>query len=100
MREVLRRRGRPPSLAPGRYFRMLLLGSFEGLDSERTIAWRAADSLSLRQFLDVALHEAPPPVFPRRITSSTEIGRAIAPLPPEESDTESQLCKGIRRARH
>ena len=34
-----------PSLAPGRYFRMLLLGYFEGLDSERAIAWRAADSL-------------------------------------------------------
>ena len=49
-----------PSLAPGRYFRMLLLGYFEGLDSERAIAWRAADSLSLRQFLDVALHEARP----------------------------------------
>ena len=49
-----------PSLAPGRYFRMLLLGYFEGLDSERAIAWRAADSLSLRQFLAVALAEAPP----------------------------------------
>ena len=49
-----------PSLPPGRYCRMLLLGYFEGLDSERAIAWRAADSLSLRQFLDVALHEAPP----------------------------------------
>ena len=49
-----------PSLAPGRYFRLLLLGYFEGLDSERAIAWRAADSLSIRQFLDLALHEAPP----------------------------------------
>ena len=49
-----------PSLAPGRYFRLLLLGYFEGLDSERAIAWRAADSLSLRAFLDVALQEAPP----------------------------------------
>ena len=47
-----------PSLAPGRYFRMLLLGYVEGLDSERAMAWRAADSLSVRQFLDVALHEA------------------------------------------
>ena len=37
-----------PSLAPGRYFRRLLLGYFEGLDSERAIAWRAADSLSIR----------------------------------------------------
>ena len=49
-----------PSLAPGRYFRMLLVGYFEGLDSERAIAWRAADSLSLRQFLDMSLDEAPP----------------------------------------
>ena len=49
-----------PSLPPGRYFRMLLLGYFEGLESERAMAWRAADSLSLRQFLDVALHEGPP----------------------------------------
>ena len=49
-----------PSLAPGRYVRMLLLGYFEGLDSERAIAWRVADSLSLRQFLDIALHEASP----------------------------------------
>ena len=49
-----------PSLAPGRYFRMLLLGYFEGLDSERVIAWRVADSLSLRQFLDIVLHEAVP----------------------------------------
>ena len=44
------RMGRP-SLAPGRYFRLLLVGYFEGLDSERAIAWRAADSLSLRSFL-------------------------------------------------
>ena len=49
-----------PSLAPGRDVRLLLLGYFEGLDSERAIAWRAADSLSIRQFLDFALHEAPP----------------------------------------
>ena len=49
-----------PSLPPGRYFRMLLLGYFEGLESERAMAWRAADSLSLRQFLDLSLHEGPP----------------------------------------
>ena len=49
-----------PSVAPGRYFRLLLLGYFEGLDSERAIAWRAADSLSIRQFLDLELHEPPP----------------------------------------
>src|SRR5262252_2519511 len=49
-----------PSLPPGVYFRLLLLGYFEGLDSERGIAWRAADSLALRDFLGLALHEAPP----------------------------------------
>ena len=49
-----------PGLPPGRYFRMLLLGYFEGLDSERAIAWRAADSLSVRSFLGLEVHEAPP----------------------------------------
>jgi transposase len=49
-----------PSLPPSRYFRLLLLGYFEGLDSERGIAWRAADSLSIRNFLGLELHEAPP----------------------------------------
>src|SRR5277367_3207300 len=49
-----------PSIAPGVYFRCLLIGYFEGLDSERGIAWRTADSLSLRQFLGYALDEATP----------------------------------------
>ena len=53
------RMGRP-SLAPGRYFRLLLLGYFEGLDSERAIAWRAQDSLSTRRFLGLGLSEAVP----------------------------------------
>ena len=46
-----------PSLEPGKYFRMLLLGYFEGIDSERGIAWRAADSLSVRSFLGYSLDE-------------------------------------------
>jgi transposase len=49
-----------PSLAPGRYFRLLLIGYFEGLDSERGIAWRAADSLAVRHFLGLGLDEAAP----------------------------------------
>jgi transposase len=49
-----------PSIAPGVYFRFLLIGYFEGLDSERGIAWRTADSLSLRKFLGYALDEATP----------------------------------------
>jgi transposase len=44
-----------PSIPPGVYFRMLLIGYFEGIDSQRGIAWRCADSLSLRQFLGIAL---------------------------------------------
>jgi len=49
-----------PSLTPGTYFRLLLIGYFEGLDSERAIAWRCADSLGLREFLRIGLDEATP----------------------------------------
>ena len=49
-----------PSLPPGIYFRLLMIGYFEGIDSERGIAWRAADSLALRDFLGVGLDGAPP----------------------------------------
>lgn len=53
------RMGRP-SLSPGRYFRLLLMGYFEGIDSERGMAWRAADSLGLRKFLSLPLEEMVP----------------------------------------
>ena len=49
-----------PSLAPGLYFRIMMIGFFEGLDSERGIAWRMADSLTLRQFLSIGLDENTP----------------------------------------
>jgi transposase len=49
-----------PSIPPGVYFRMLLVGYFEGIDSQRGIAWRCADSLSLRQFLGIPLGETTP----------------------------------------
>ena len=49
-----------PSLAPGRYFRLLLVGYFEGIDSERGIAWRASDSLAVRSFLRLPVEEPPP----------------------------------------
>jgi transposase len=49
-----------PGLPPGRYFRLLLIGYFEGLDAERAIAWRAADSFALREFLGLVLPAAPP----------------------------------------
>jgi transposase len=49
-----------PGLSPGIYFRLLMVGYFEGIDSERGIAWRASDSLSIRSFVRVALDESIP----------------------------------------
>jgi transposase len=49
-----------PSLPPPIYFRLMLVGYFEGIDSERGIAWRVADSLTLREFLGYAATEEPP----------------------------------------
>ena len=49
-----------PGLAPGMYFRLLLVGYFEGIDSERGIAWRAGDSLSIREFVGIPLKEGAP----------------------------------------
>jgi transposase len=49
-----------PSLTPGIYFRLLLIGYFEGIDGERGIAWRLADSLALRRFVGIALDEKTP----------------------------------------
>jgi len=49
-----------PSLAPGRYFRLLLVGYFEGIGSERGIAWRATDSLAVRSFLRLPVEERSP----------------------------------------
>jgi transposase len=58
-KEYAPRRGRP-SLPPGRYFRMLLIGYFEGIDSERGLEWRCTDSLSLREFLRLSEREGVP----------------------------------------
>jgi transposase len=52
--------GGRPGVPPGVYFRMLLIGYFEGLDGQRGIAWRCADSLALRSFLGIGLTEATP----------------------------------------
>ena len=49
-----------PSLPPGRYFRMHMIGYFEGIDSERGIVWRCSDSLSLREFLRLASRDKVP----------------------------------------
>jgi transposase len=49
-----------PGIPPGTYFRMLLVGYFEGINSQRGIAWRCSDSLSLRDFLGIPLGEESP----------------------------------------
>ena len=49
-----------PSLAPAVYFRLLLIGYFEGIESERGIAWRVADSITLREFLGLSLSDTTP----------------------------------------
>lgn len=69
-----------PSLAPGRYFRFLLLGYFECLDSERAMAWRAADSSGVRGFLGLGLTEAAPDhstISRRRRLIDLETHRAV-----------------------
>ena len=53
-------KGGRPSVPPGVYFRMLFVGYFEGIDSQRGIAWRCADSLSLRSFLGLSWQESVP----------------------------------------
>lgn len=49
-----------PSIAPGRYFRMLMIGYFEGIGSERGLAWRCEDSLSLKAFLGLGAADTTP----------------------------------------
>ena len=49
-----------PGLAPGIYFRLLLVGYFEGIDSERGISWRTGDSLSIREFVGIPLNQGGP----------------------------------------
>ena len=71
------RRGRP-SLPPGRYFRMLLVGYFEGIDSERGLEWRCADSLSLREFLRLGERE--------RVPDHSWLSRTRSRLPLEVHD--------------
>jgi len=58
--EPLYREGGRPSVPPGVFFRMLFVGYFEGIDSQRGIAWRCSDSMSLRSFLGLLPTESSP----------------------------------------
>jgi transposase len=80
-----------PSLPPGVYFRMLLIGYFEGIASQRGIAWRCADSLSLRQFLGIPLDEATP--------DHSTLTRVRQRLPPDVFDEVFQFVLAIAAKR-
>jgi transposase len=60
MPRFLSREAGRPSLAPGVYFRLLLIGFVEAIGSERGIGWRVADSFSSRRFLNYGFDEAAP----------------------------------------
>ena len=64
-----------PSVPPGRYFRMHLVGYFEGIDSERGLEWRCSDSLSLRAFLRLGSRD--------RVPDHSWLSRSRTPLPHE-----------------
>jgi len=76
-----------PSLPPGVYFRMLLIGYFENIASQRGIAWRCADSLSLRQFLGIPLDETTP--------DHSTLTKVRQRLPPEVFDEMFQFVLSI-----
>ena len=80
-----------PSLPPGVYFRMLLVGYFEGLDSQRGIAWRCADSLSLRAFLGIPLDRPTP--------DHSTLSKTRDRLPEEVFDEVFQFVLGIAEAK-
>jgi transposase len=80
-----------PSLPPGVYFRMLLVGYFENLDSQRGIAWRCSDSLSLRAFLGIPLGEATP--------EHSTLTRTRQRLPAEVFEEVFQFVLGIAEAK-
>ena len=71
-----------PSIPPGRYFRMHFVGYFEGIDSERGFEWRCADSLFLREFLQLASHESRGSTTPWPHRGSATPGRRISSMVP------------------
>jgi transposase len=78
-----------PSVPPGRYFRMLLIGYFEGIHSERGIVWRCSDSLSLREFLRLTTREKVPD---HRSYGEVNSGRRSARMPLLMNNLWSPAC--------
>ena len=80
-----RKLGRP-SLPPGQYFRIMMIGFFEGLNSERAIAWRLADSLTLRQFPSIGFGREDAGSYHHLVHSAAD--------PCGHPSTDLQLCAG------
>jgi transposase len=80
-----------PSIAPGVYFRMLFVGYFEGIESERGLEWRCADSLSLRTFLGVMVSD--------RVPDHSSLSRMRTRLDGSVYDEVFQLVLGIVEAK-
>jgi transposase len=80
-----------PGIAPGVFFRMLFVGYFEGIDSQRGIAWRCADSLSLRSFLGLGLTDKSP--------DHSSLTRIRDRYPIEVADEVFAFVLGIARER-
>jgi transposase len=90
-------------LPPGIYFWLLLIGYFEGIESERGIAWRAADSLALRDFLELDLHKAPPDhstISRTRRLIALEAHRAVFTWVLQCLSTAGLECAVYGRTRH
>jgi transposase len=83
--------GGRPSIPPGVYFRMLFIGYFEGIDSQRGIAWRCNDSLALRGFLGVPLTERTP--------DHSSLTRIRDRLPEEVADKVFQFMLRLAHAK-
>ena len=83
--------GGRPSIPPGTYFRMLLIGYFEDISSQRGIAWRCSDSLSLRKFWGVPITDGTPDH-----SSLTKIGNRL-PAPVSEQVFEFVLTMAAAR---
>ena len=82
-----------PSVPPGRYFRMHLVGYFEGIDSERGLEWRCSDSLSLRAFLRLGSRD--------RVPDHSWLSRSRTRLPHEVHAAGAKPCffKSFRTSR-
>ena len=85
-----------PSLPPGRYFRMHLVGYFEGIDSERGLEWRCADSLSLREFLRLGTTEpVPDHSWLMWTAKESQAGFGFAPAPRGASQANRRFAPGV-----